>query len=225
VTVGAIVVGAGSSRRAGFDKVFAPLAGRPVIAHSVEAFCDTAAIDRVVLVLSPANIVRGEELARSRDWGKPVTVCLGGAHRQDSVAAGLAALGPCDWVLIHDAARPLVNVALVERGLTAARQTGAAIPALPVADTIKVVGQDRTVHSTPDRARLWAVQTPQVFACDLITAAYREAKGRFTDDAGLLEQRGHAVAVYEGLADNFKITLPGDLALAEFYLERRRCSE
>ncbi|MHB1005618.1 MAG: 2-C-methyl-D-erythritol 4-phosphate cytidylyltransferase [Chloroflexota bacterium] len=225
MVVGAIVVGAGASRRAGFDKVFAPLAGRPVLAHSVETLTHCASVDRIVIVLAAANLARGEALVRGENWEKVTRVCKGGPRRQDSVAAGLSYLSDCEWVLIHDAARPLVTVDLVERGLRAATASGAAIAAIPVVDTIKVVGPDRAVLATPDRATLWAVQTPQIFHYELIATAYREALGDFTDDAGLLEQGGHRVRVYEGAADNLKITLPGDLRLAEFYLERRRWHE
>lgn len=224
MTVGAIVVGAGASTRAGFDKVFAPLAGRPVLAHSLEVLSGCGAIARIVVVLSAANLEQGRLLVAGRRWPMAVEVALGGARRQDSVAAGLGVVPDCDWVLIHDAARPLLTLDLVERGLAAARETGAAIAAVPVVDTIKVVGADRVVRATPERTNLWAVQTPQVFRSALLSAAYREARGTFTDDAAVLEQQGQAVVVYEGAADNLKLTLPGDLALAEFYLERRKCS-
>lgn len=224
MTVGAIVVGAGASTRAGFDKVFAPLAGRPVLAHSLDVLSSCSDIVRIVVVLSDSNIEQGRLLASSRPWPAPVEVALGGARRQDSVAAGLALVSDCEWVLVHDAARPLLTLDLVERGLAAARETGAAIAAVPVVDTIKVVGGDRVVRATPERTNLWAVQTPQVFRRALLAVAYREARGTFTDDAAVLEQQGHAVVVYEGTVDNLKLTLPGDLALAEFYLERRQCS-
>lgn len=223
MSVGAIIVAAGTSKRAGFDKVFAALEGRPVLAHSLETLARAPSVDRIVLVLAHFNLHLGEQLARSRDWGRPVTVCLGGQRRQDSVAAGLAALGATTWVLVHDAARPLVTVGMVERGLEAARETGAAIAAVPAVDTIKVVDAGRRVVATPDRASLWAVQTPQVFRYDLLADAYRAGGGEVTDDATLLERRGHVVKVYEGEPDNIKITLPGDLELAAFLLERRRC--
>lgn len=222
MTVGAIVVGAGASTRAGFDKVFAPLAGAPVLAHSVEVLERCKAVDRIVIVLSPPNLERGRSLARLRGWQKVSAICLGGARRQDSVAAGLAQLRGCEWVVIHDAARPLVTGALVERGLAEARQTGAAIAAVPVTDTIKVVA-DRVVLETPARGQLWAVQTPQVFRYNLIADAYRAATGEFTDDASLLERQGHPVRVYESARDNIKITVADDLALAEFLLEKRKC--
>ncbi len=225
MTVGAVVVGAGASRRAGFDKIFACLAGKPVLAHCVAAFEACPQVDSIALVLSPDNVERGRSLAQQYAWTKVAAVRPGGPRRQDSVAAGLAALADCHWVVIHDAARPLVTTELIVRGLAEAAATGAAIAALPVTDTIKIVGPDRIIRQTPERAGLWAVQTPQVFRYDLIVAAYRGARGEFTDDASLLELCGHPVRVYEGLADNIKITLPGDLALAEFYLQRRACRE
>ena len=223
--VGAVIVGAGASRRAGFDKVFAPLGGLPVLAHSLQAFAACDAVDQIVLVLAQGNLARGEQLVSQHDWPKPVRVCLGGPRRQDSVAAGLAQLQSCDWVAIHDAARPLVTPDLIARGLAEAAVVGAAIAAVPVTDTIKVVGADRIVRDTPPREALWAVQTPQVFRYDLLVAAYAAAEGEVTDDASLLERRGQPVRVYLGSRENVKITLPGDLALAEFFLERRRCQE
>lgn len=221
--VGGLIVGAGASRRAGFDKVFAPLAGQPVLAHSLRAFVACLYVDRVVVVLSANNLEHGRQLVDAGNWTKVVRVCLGGERRQDSVAAGLAALSSCDWVVIHDAARPLVTPELITRGLAEAELTGAAIAAVPVTDTIKVVGPDMVVGSTPVRSSLWAVQTPQVFRYDLITAAYVGATGEYTDDASVLEQLGHPVRVFEASQENLKITHPGDLELAEFLLRRRQC--
>jgi 2-C-methyl-D-erythritol 4-phosphate cytidylyltransferase len=223
VTVGAVIVGAGSSTRAGFDKVFAMLAGEPVLLHSLRAFGNCQAIDCVVVVLAEASLQRGRDLVSRHAWGKPVEICAGGRRRQDSVWAGLARLPECEWVAIHDAARPLVTVDLVEQGLAAAAATGAAVAAVPVTDTIKLVDESNTVRSTPKRASLWAVQTPQVFRCGLLREAYAAAEEEVTDDASLLERQGQAVRVYPATPDNIKITLPGDLALAEFYLERRKC--
>ena len=148
-------------------------------------------------------------------WSKVTDICAGGRRRQDSVAAGLSRLNHCRWVVIHDGARPLVTEDLIERGLEAARETGAAVAAVPVTDTIKVAGDDRTVRQTPPRQNLRAVQTPQVFRFDIITEAYRQAKAEVTDDASLVEQLGYKVKLYPGSYDNIKITTLDDLALAE----------
>jgi 2-C-methyl-D-erythritol 4-phosphate cytidylyltransferase len=137
------------------------------------------------------------------------------------VAAGLSQLENCDWVVVHDCARPLVTADLIERGLTEARETGAAVAAVPVTDTIKMAGDDRIVHQTLLRQNLWAVQTPQVFRLDIIAEAYRQAKGEVTDDASLVEQLGYKVKLYMGAYDNIKVTTPDDLALAEILWQRR----
>ena len=127
--------------------------------------------------------------------------------------AGLEALGKCDWVVIHDGARPLVTTDLIDRGLEAARETGAAVAAVPVTDTIKVAGADRIVQYTPSRDSLWAVQTPQVFRYKIITEAYKQLTGDVTDDASLVEKAGYEVKLYQGSYYNIKVTTPDDLAL------------
>ena len=214
--VGAVIVAAGSSRRmGGVDKVFAPLGGKPILARVVDAFERCNAVNRIVVVLSEQNLGRGKQLVAGEGWSKVSDVCAGGRRRQDSVAAGLKRLSNCHWVVIHDGSRPLVTVDLINRGLEAAGETGAAVAAVPVTDTIKLAGDDRIVNQTPPRQNLWAVQTPQVFGIKIITEAYSGANGDVTDDASLVEQLGYRVKVYMGSYDNIKITTPDDLALAE----------
>ena len=214
--VGAIIAAAGSSRRmGGLDKVLALLGGEPILARAVDAFEMCNAIDQIILVLSEQNLERGRQLVAEQRWSKVSDVCVGGRRRQDSVAAGLGRLGNCDWVVIHDGSRPLVTADLINRGLAAARETGAAVAAVPVADTIKMAGDDRIVYQTPPRQNLWAVQTPQVFGIKIITEAYSRANGDVTDDASLVERLGCGVKIYMGSYDNIKITTPDDLALAE----------
>ncbi len=213
--VGAIIAAGGSSERmGGIDKMFALLGGKPVLARVISVFQGCAAIDQVVVALSQQNLERGRRLVAEPGWSK-VSVCPGGERRQDSVLNGLSQLTGCGWVVIHDGARPLVTVDLIERGLEAATETGAAIAAVPVTDTIKVAGDDQFVQGTPPRQNLWAVQTPQVFRFDIITQAYRQAKYEVTDDATLVERSGYKVKIYMGSYDNIKVTTPDDLALAE----------
>jgi len=135
--------------------------------------------------------------------------------------AGLSRLKDCHWVVIHDGVRPLLTEDLISRGLTEAEETGAAVAAVPVTETIKVAGEDRIVHQTPLRQNLWAVQTPQVFRYPIIAEAYRLAKGEVTDDASLVEQLGYRVKLYMGAYDNIKITTPDDLILAEILWHKR----
>jgi 2-C-methyl-D-erythritol 4-phosphate cytidylyltransferase len=218
--VGAIIAAAGESRRMdGVDKVFAPLAGKPVISYVLDAFEECESISQIVVVVSENNVAKCRELIAKEKLSKPIEVCVGGKRRQDSVAVGLAKLDKCDWVVIHDGARPLVTRELIERGLEAAEETGAAVAAVPVTDTIKMAGDDRIVRQTPPRQNLWAVQTPQVFRVDVISKAYQKAKGEVTDDASLVEKLGYKVKLYMGAYDNIKITTTNDMLIAEALLK------
>jgi 2-C-methyl-D-erythritol 4-phosphate cytidylyltransferase len=211
----AVIVGAGSGSRFGGDKVFAELAGRPLLVHTGAAFEASPVVDGIVLVLREENLARGRALAEEQGWTKLRAVTAGGARRQDSVLAGLRA-AEADWVVVHDAARPLVTPDLIERGLEAARDTGAAIAALPVRDTIKRVEHDQIV-ATVDRSRLWTAQTPQVFRSELLELALQGGHD-VTDDAAAVEALGVPVRVYLGLERNLKVTTAADLALAEAIL-------
>jgi 2-C-methyl-D-erythritol 4-phosphate cytidylyltransferase len=218
--VGAIIAAAGESRRmSGIDKVFAPLAGRPALSYVLDAFEKCESISQIVVVVSKANMVRCREIIAEEKYSKPIEVCAGGKRRQDSVAMGLAKLDKCDWVVIHDGARPLLTKALIEGGLEAAKETWAAVAAVPVTDTIKTAGDDRIVRQTPPRQNLWAVQTPQVFRVDIIYRAYQKAKGDATDDASLVEKLGYKVKLYMGAYDNIKITTTNDMLIAEALLK------
>ena len=203
------------------DKLFARLAGRPLLAHVLGRLQGCHHIDRIVLVLSAANLQRGRDLVADYGIGKVSTVCRGGPRRQDSVRLGMEALsasGGCEWVLVHDGARLLVEP-VISRGLEAAQETGAAVPAIPIADTVKVAGPDGAVESTLDRSRVWAAQTPQVFRYDLLLRAHREVKDDITDDAAMLEALGLPVKLYPGSPLNIKVTSPEDLRLAEALLQ------
>ena len=220
--VGAVIVAAGASRRmGGVDKVFALLGGKPVLVRVVEAFQGCEPIDQIVVVLSEQNLEQGQQLVARQGWSKVTDVCLGGERRQDSVLAGLGRLKRCEWVVLHDGARPLVTADLIDRGLKEAMETGAAVAAVRVTDTIKVAGDDRIVRHTPSRDSLWAVQTPQVFRFDIITEAYRRVKDEVTDDATLVERLGYPVKLYLGSYDNIKVTTPDDLVVAEAVLHKR----
>ena len=221
IKICAIIVAAGESRRMnGVDKLMAPLSGKPVLAWSIEAFQQNTRIDRIILVNNQNNLKPIECLRIERKWTKVAEVCTGGKRRQDSVAAGLKLVGDCDWVIIHDGARPLVTQDLIERGIDAAKECGAAIAAVPVTDTIKLAGNDQFVIETPPRSNLWAIQTPQVFRFSVIKEAYEQAGGNVTDDASLVEQIGNKVKLYLGSYDNIKITTPHDLAIAELLIKK-----
>ena len=213
---GAVIVAAGKSERMGdVDKMFASLGGEPLLLRTTRPFQQCSRIDQIVVVVSGENEMRCRPLVTGPDWSKVSDVCLGGGRRQDSVAEGLKRLTDCDWAVIHDGARPLVTVELIERGLEAAKETGAAVAAVPVTETIKVSGEDGSVRETPPRQNLWVVQTPQVFSIKIISDAYQNAGEDVTDSASLVERLGHKVKVFMGSNDNIKVTTPADLALAE----------
>lgn len=202
----------------GADKLFSVVAGRPLLAHAVAAFESCEDIDRVVLVTSEPNLESALALVAEESFRKVAAVCSGGSRRQDSVRCGLAALGPCDLVAVHDGGRPLVRPGMISRGLEVARATGAAVPVVPLTDTIKEIDETGAITRTLDRSRLVAVQTPQVFRYDLLLRAHDEVADEVTDDAAMVEALGHSVATFEGSNRNIKITTSEDLMLAESYL-------
>lgn len=220
-TAGAVIVGAGASERMrGVDKVFAPLAGRPLILHSLLAFDECPAIDRIVLVLARDAVERGRALVAESGLRKVAAVVAGGDRRQDSVRAGLTALGDCEVVAVHDAARPLVTPDLIAAGLEAVRRTGAAVCAVPSRDTVKQA-DGRKVQKTLDRGTLWLAQTPQVFRLGLLLWAHEQVTDDVTDDAAMVERVGGEVTVFDGSPLNLKVTVPDDLLLAEALLRLR----
>ena len=220
--VGVIIVAAGtSSRMGGIDKVFATLVGEPILAKVVSVFNDCSLVDEIVIVLAKKSLEQGRRLIKDHHWHKVIAVCPGGPRRQDSVKEGLRRLTDCEWVVIHDGARPCISTDLIERGLITARESGAAIAGVPVKDTIKIVSRRGFVQQTPTRQSLWAAQTPQVFRYDLVAEAYRQADDEVTDDAALVEKLGHRVEVYMGSYHNIKVTTPEDLAVAEVFLQKK----
>jgi 2-C-methyl-D-erythritol 4-phosphate cytidylyltransferase len=213
--VSAIIVAAGESRRmGGVDKLFALLGGQPVLARVLDAFQNCKKVDHIVLVMGAKNIDEGRRIIALGHWTKVNDICLGGKRRQDSVLEGLKRLKETEWVVIHDGARPFVTPDLIERGLDAARETGAAVAAVPPTDTIKFIKDSDIVRQTLPRENLRAAQTPQVFRQDIIKNTYKFAVGEFTDDAALVEKAGYKVKLYMGAYDNIKITTPDDLAIA-----------
>jgi 2-C-methyl-D-erythritol 4-phosphate cytidylyltransferase len=218
--VGAIIVAAGtSSRMGGIDKVFARLGDEPMLVKIITVFQNCPSVDEIVVVLARKSLGQGRKLIKEYKWPKVAAVCPGGLRRQDSVREGLKRLSGCDWVVIHDGARPCIDTDIIERGLSVARESGAAIAAVPVKATIKVVSRRRFVQQTPARQNLWAAQTPQIFRYDLIVEAYHQVKTEVTDDAALVEQLGHKVEVYMGSYQNIKVTTPEDLAIAQVFLK------
>ncbi|WP_405429195.1 2-C-methyl-D-erythritol 4-phosphate cytidylyltransferase [Micromonospora sp. NBC_00617] len=209
--------GAGVRLGPGRPKALRLLAGEPLLVHAVRRLAAAASVHTIVVAAPAAEVVGVRELLAPV---APVIVVPGGAERQASVAAALAAVpaGPT-IILVHDAARALTPPELVESVAAAVRGGRAAvIPVLPVVDTIKEVGADEVVLGTVDRAALRAVQTPQGFRRSVLTAAHAAAGDPLTDDAGLVEKQGIAVSCVPGSEYALKITRPFDLALAEHLL-------
>ena len=205
----------------GIDKIFAPTLGWPLVAHSIIAFNASDRVHKIVLVLSPRNLDDGRSLVEDSGWSKVTDVCIGGERRQDSVRAGLDRIPDVDWVVVHDGARPLVDIAMISRGLDAAQMTGAAVAAVPVNDTIKTAGPDRIVTRTLPRSELWAAQTPQVFRRSVLAEAHDRVTEDVTDDAAMVEKLGAAVKLFTGSFENVKVTTREDLAVAETLLRSR----
>jgi 2-C-methyl-D-erythritol 4-phosphate cytidylyltransferase len=205
-----VLVAAGSSTRMGFPKLWAPVAGTSLIARALAA-AQAAQPDELVMVVSQDRVEDARAFIPSH-----VKLVAGGTRRRDSVTAGLS-VSSATWVAIHDAARALVPSEMFERGLRAAQLTGAAIPGLPLKDTIKRVADSRVV-GTPSRAEHVAVQTPQVFRRDLLERALGLTDEDVTDEAALLERLGVAVAVFDGDERAFKVTTPLDFALVRALL-------
>ena len=222
---GAILLCAGRGERlgAGLDKALVPLAGRPLFAWSLEALERCEAVEAIVVV-GPVRTLREALAATGLAARKVVAWTEGGDERQHSVGRGLHVLpGDCDVVAVHDCARALVSPEVIARTIEAARAHGAAIAAVPLADTLKRV-EDGRITATPPREGLWRAQTPQAFRLDWLLAAHEAAardRRLATDDAALVEAIGHPVRVTAGDPMNLKIMTPDDLSLAEAWLARR----
>ncbi len=218
---GAVIVAAGTaSRMQGVDKIMAPLKGEPVIVRTVRAFQECDAIREIVIVTRQELLVPIMDLCHK--FPKVTAVVVGGQDRQGSVMNGLNALSAkVKLAAIQDGARPLVTWQLIDRVVRAANTYGAAAPAIPVKDTVKVV-QGGVVLSTPDRSTLQAVQTPQVFDFDLLRGALKKAEkdnAKITDDCSAVENTGFKVKIVQGDEKNIKITTPLDMKIAELFLE------
>src|SRR3954469_13711927 len=221
----AIIAAAGSSRRMGSDKLFAPLLGRPVIAHTIAAFEDTLSVTNIIIVTRPDRHDEITTLVRDHSWQKVREIINGGEHRQDSVRAGLEKLTPkTEYVAVHDAARPLVTPAMIEAVFQQCQIDGAAAAAEAVNDTLKRADIDLFVTESVDRDRLFAMQTPQMFERDMIENAYEAIAKEgisVTDEVSAAEHLGFQVALVPSEDFNFKITYKRDLELAELILQQR----
>ncbi len=222
----AIIVAAGSSRRTGFDKLFAVVAGKAVLAHSVAAFEHSESVTEIILVAREDRRRELEKMVQCENFKKVKSIIVGGERRQDSVRAGLEELSNDGrYVAVHDGARPLITPQQIERVYEVCRAHNAAASAEPVTDTLKYADIDLAVAGSVDRRQLFAMQTPQIFEAKLLRDAYRalfDQKISVTDEVSTVERLGHKVFLVPNEDLNFKITYPQDLLLAGFVLKQRR---
>jgi 2-C-methyl-D-erythritol 4-phosphate cytidylyltransferase len=227
VTVGAVVAAAGAGSRLGRgSKALVELNGQTALARAVRLFLAMEEVDRIVVVAPPARLESAEAEVDGLRPKKPVVVCAGGETRQQSVRAGLQALGDCDLVLVHDAARPLATASLARRVLAAAVASGAAIPALPPRDAVKRAEGSLIVESL-DRSRIVLAQTPQAFSYPLLLKAHFDAFDSGLsgdDDAQLVAASGHPVTLVEGEPTNIKLTTADDLEVLEALLREHEAA-
>jgi 2-C-methyl-D-erythritol 4-phosphate cytidylyltransferase len=221
----AIIVAAGSSRRMGFDKLFALLGEKPVVAHALDAFERAECVDEIILVGRDDRLAELQELVRRTEGKKVRHVVSGGVHRQDSVRVGLNLVAPdARYVAVHDAAHPLVNAEQIGRVFEASRVHGAAALAEPITDTLKRADENYFVCGGVDRTGLYAMQTPQIFARDILVEAYDAVAAKklsITDEVSAIEHLGRKVLLVPNDEFNLKITYPRDLLLAQSFLNRQ----
>ena len=229
-----IVPAAGAGRRMGFgkNKAFITIRDIPLLVLCMKMLAETGMVRRVIVVTRAWEITETEWMLREyqdRFPGISWQVTAGGRERQDSVANGLALIADeSGYVAVHDGARPFAGTEVFARTFARAKECGAAIAAVPLKDTVKIVDARGLVVSTPDRSSLCAVQTPQIFEINVLRKGYsflKEYPVAVTDDASLVEASGHPVAVAEGSYENIKVTTPEDLLLAEKILEKQSRSE
>ncbi len=222
----AILVAAGDSRRMGFDKLFAAIAGEPVIVHTIRTFERATSVDGIIVVAREDRHDEIKTIVRDENFKRVKSIIPGGKRRQDSVRAGLDHLeSAVRYVAVHDAARPLVTPEQIERVIEQCRIHGTAALAEPINDTLKRAAADLLVTESVDRQELYAMQTPQIFERQLIEEAYRAVYAEnisVTDEVSAVERLGRKIALVVNDDFNFKITYPRDLPLAEFVLKQRR---
>lgn len=226
MSVGVVIPAAGQGKRMGTkeSKQFLLFENQPILIHTIRVFETHPSIDEIIVVMKEDEIARTRSLIQEEGFSKVTQVIAGGAERQESVFRGIQSI-KTDLVLVHDAVRPFVSHQAIDRLLESVQMHGAAILAVPMKDTVKQVDDAGIVEMTPDRSRLWSVQTPQAFRREWLLEAHQlgaEREQLATDDSMLVEELGIDVRVVEGEYTNIKITTPDDLILAESIQQMRR---
>lgn len=224
----AIVLAAGQGKRmhSKIQKQFLEIDHRPVLYYSLECFQKSPLIQEIILVTGEEMISYCKrEIVERYHFTKVTKVIAGGKERYDSVYQGLLACEDCDYVFIHDGARPFITEEILERGIFGVQETGACAVGMPSKDTIKIADKDGFIQSTPDRSQVWSIQTPQIFAYPLIRSTHESLRAKdmsgVTDDAMVVEQeKGTKIRLVEGSYQNIKITTPEDLDVAETFLKK-----
>ncbi|MDO5798765.1 MAG: 2-C-methyl-D-erythritol 4-phosphate cytidylyltransferase [Eubacteriales bacterium] len=224
----AIVLAAGQGKRmhSRIQKQFLEIDHRPVLYYSLECFQKSPLIQEIILVVGEEMLSYCKrEIVERYNFTKVTKVIAGGKERYDSVYQGLLACGECDYVFIHDGARPFITEEMLERGILGVQETGACAIGMPSKDTIKISDKEGFVQSTPDRSQVWSVQTPQIFEYSLIRSSHESLRRKdmtgITDDAMVVEQEtGVRIRLVEGSYQNIKITTPEDLDIAETFLKK-----
>ncbi len=218
-----IVAGGSSSRMGGQNKLMLEILGIPVIARALLAYQSCASVGEIIIAARPCDIPDFEKICDGYGITKLAAIVEGGATRSESVRNAVAAASKgYGYLAIADAARPLTKPEVIDRVLEQAMRYRAALCAVPVIDTIKVADENGFICATPERSSLYAAQTPQIFEAELFRDALSRADGDFTDDCGLVESVGIKVKIAEGDPKNIKITLPGDIAVAEAILTEEK---
>ncbi len=226
--IAAIVLAGGSGKRMGGSskKQYLHLGGKPVLYYALKAFQDSSLVDEIILVTNEPEFCM-KELVLKHNMDKVIKTVPGGVERYHSVYNGLKALQECAYVLIHDGARPFVTEDIICRSVEAARKYQACAVGMPVKDTIKIADDMEFADNTPERKRVWTIQTPQTFAFPLIMAAYEQIQKNtpegITDDAMVVESQQLAkVKLIEGSYENIKLTTPEDMEIAEVFLKKQK---
>ncbi len=230
ISVSALIAAAGQGKRMNSDinKQYLKLVDKPILAHTLEAFLQCDMIDEIILVVGQEEmgLCQEEVIDKYGFDQKPIKIVSGGKERQESIFNGLKAVAKeTEIVVTHDGARPFITVDIIERSIVGAHDNGAVGVGVPVKDTIKVVDEDTNIVDTPERSKLWQIQTPQTFVYDLLKEAHLHAQNDDflgTDDSVLVEKIGHKVKMIKGSYENIKITTPEDIFFGEAILKKRQ---
>ena len=226
----AIVLAAGRGRRmnSSIQKQFLELQGKPVVYYSLDCFQNSPLIEKIVLVTGKDSLSYcKKEIVDRYHFTKVTEIVPGGKERYDSVYAGLLACDNTDFVFIHDGSRPFITEEILQRGFQGVKKTGACVVGMPSKDTVKIADHRNCIQETPDRSKIWTIQTPQIFSYTIIRSAYESIRKKdmsnITDDAMVAEQESDVqIQLTEGSYRNIKITTPEDLLIAEAFLNETK---